>query len=146
MAINGDLILVDAYITTAYKPVVCLTSNDLTTNAEILETQNKCQPGVISKEYGSINNSISGEAEYVDDSVGGSNAGDAGFNWLREQQAAKTKFTVRVSTALAETGKDFLYGTAIVSDLSQTAPAGDKTTWTVTFDIDGALTNTDPHP
>ena len=146
MAINGDVILLSVYDTSAYKSLVCLENTEISSDGEVLESKNKCAPGVISKEYGSISNTVSGDGDYKDDSTGGSNENDSSYNWLREKQAAKTKFTVRITTGLTEVTKQNLYGTAMVSNVSLNAPAGETSKFSVTLDIDGGLTNTDPHP
>lgn len=146
MALNGDVILLSAYDGTAYRPIVCLTSNGLSKTAEVLSTQNKCAPGVVSKDYGSVDSSFSFDAEYMDDSTGGSNDGDASWNWLNDQMDAKTKFTARMTTGLTEAAKQEIFGTVLITDLELTGPAGDKSTFTGTLEVDGALSYTDPHP
>ncbi len=146
MAINGDAVLLSVHDTAGYRALVCLENTEISSDGEVLESKNKCNPGVISKEYGSISNTVSGDGDYKDDSTGGSNANDASYRWLREKQAAKTKFTVRITTGLTEAVKQYLYGTAIVSNVSLNAPAGETSKFNVTLDIDGGLTETDPHP
>ena len=50
--IKGEGLILYIYETT-WKPVACLTSNSLTRTKNVIETQTKCDPGVIIKGNGS---------------------------------------------------------------------------------------------
>lgn len=141
--IQGDVLTLAVY-DSAWKPIACITSNDLSSEAEIIETKTKCDPGVVGKEYGAVNKSISIDGEYIDTTSAGGETTKASHDWLEIKQVAKTKIEVRISTGLTDVPEQF--GTAIISSLALTGPAGEVSTFTATLDIDGALTSTDPHP
>ena len=141
--IQGDVLTLAIYDSAAYKPIACITSNDISSDAEIIETKTKCAPGVVGKEYGAVNKVVSVDGEYIDTTSAGGETTKASHDLLEELQAAKTKVVVRVSTGLADV--PYYYGTAIISSLALTGPAGEISTFTGTLDIDGGLSATDPN-
>ena len=141
--IQGDVLTLAIYDTAAYLPIACITSNDISSDAEIIETKTKCDPGVVGKEYGAVNKSISLEGEYIDTTSAGGEDTKASHDKLEQLQAAKTKVVVRIATGL--TDDPSMYGTAIISSLTLSGPAGDVSTFSATLDIDGGLSLTDPN-
>jgi len=141
--IQGDVLTLSVYDTSAYKPIACITSNSLNSSAEIIETKTKCDPGVIGKEYGSVNKSIDVDGEYIDTTSVGGETTLASHDWLMEKQDSKTKVVIRIATGLTDDTNR--YGTAIISDLSLSGPAGEIATFTATLEVDGALSLIDPN-
>lgn len=141
--IQGDALLLKIHDGTAYRPIACITSNDLSSTAEVIETKTKCAPGVVGKEYGSVNKSISIEGYYLDTTSAGGDSTKASHDYLQAKQDAVEKVTIQFEDGLETAAPK--YGTAIISDLSLSAPAGEKSTFSATLDIDGGLSVTDPH-
>jgi hypothetical protein len=141
--IQGDVLILSAYDTSAYKPIACITSNDLSSSAEIIETKTKCDPGVVGKEYGAVNKSISVEGEYIDSTSAGGETTLASHDWLVVKQDAKTKVVVQIATGLADVPNR--WGTVIISDLALTGAAGEVATFSATLEVDGALALVDPN-
>ncbi len=142
--IKGDVLILSVYDgTSAYRPIACITSNELTSEAEILENKTKCDPGVVIKDYGSISTSISAEGQYIDTTSAGGYTTKASHDYLLDLQTTKTKRTVKIATGLADTTDR--YGTAMFANLVLTGDAGEISTFTVDIEIDGALTTVDPH-
>ena len=141
--IQGDVLTLAIYDSDAYKPIACITSNDISSEAEIIETKTKCDPGVVGKEYGAVNKSISIDGEYIDTTSVGGETTKASHDLLEELQATKTKVVVRIATGLADT--ENLYGTVIISSLTLTGAAGEVATFSATLDVDGGLSSTDPN-
>lgn len=142
--IQGDVLTLSVYDTTAWRPIACITSNDISSSAEIIETKTKCDPGVVGKEYGAVNKSISIEGEYIDTTSVGGETTKASHDWMELKQEAKIKIEVQIDSGLADVPARF--GNAIISDLSLTGAAGEVATFSATLDIDGGLSATDPHP
>ncbi len=144
--IKGDAIIL--YIwdnVSAYKPVACLTSNSLAQTRNIIESQTKCNPGLVIKDAGSLTYEITFEGNYIDTTSAGSDDTDKishdGLKILLETGA---KETWRLSTGL--TDNQYYYGEGIFSDLSNDASAGDElATFSGTLSGSGAITTTDPN-
>lgn len=142
--INGDVLILQAWDSdaSAYKPIACITSNELSSTAEIIESKTKCAPGVISKDYGSINKSISIDGEYIDTTSAGGETTKASHDWLEEKQDAKEKIDIAIGTGLDDVPTK--YAKALISDIVLTGPAGSISTFSATLDIDGGYI-ADPH-
>lgn len=142
--INGDVLILKVWdsVAEAYRPIACITSNDLSSTAEIIESKTKCAPGVVSKDYGSINKSISVDGEYIDTTSVGGETTKASHDWLSEKQDAKVKLDISIATGLADTTTKF--AKALIRDINLTGPAGVTATFTATLDIDGGYI-ADPH-
>ena len=57
--IKGDSLILYVWDSSAYRPIACLTSNSIAQTRNIIESQTKCDPGVIKKTSGSLSNEIS---------------------------------------------------------------------------------------
>ena len=58
--IKGDVIILSLWNgTDAYEPIACLTSNSLSLTRNVIESQTKCDPGLITKTPGSYSYNIS---------------------------------------------------------------------------------------
>lgn len=140
--IKGNDFIFSVYDGSAYRPLACLTTNGWSSNAETIETQTKCNPGVVEKEYGAVSNSFSIEGEYIDTTSVGGYTTRASHDWLHNKQSLKEKVTVRVNTGLADLNAQ--YATAIISDLELTGDVNQVATFSATLDAEG-VSATDPH-
>ena len=127
----------------SYDPVACLTSNSLSETRNIIESQTKCEPGVIQKTAGSYTYEISLEGEAIV-----SEAGKNSHLALRDYIDGTTG-TVEWKLDNGETaGSTAYYGTGILSELTLDAAAGDEiATFSATLvgDSTGIVT-TAPNP
>lgn len=127
----------------SYDPVACLTSNSLSETRNIIESQTKCEPGVIQKTAGSYTYEISLEGEAIV-SEAGKNSHLALRNYINGTTA-----TVEWKLDNGETaGSTAYYGTGILSELTLDAAAGDEiATFSATLigDSTGIVT-TAPNP
>ena len=140
--VQGDAFLFHIWDGTAYRPIACITSNDLSSTAEIIETKNKCQPGVTSTEYGSINKTVSIDGEFIDTTTVGGDATKASWDYLESKQDAKEKVDIKIDFGFEDSSSK--YAKAVVADLTLTGPAGEVSTFSATLNIDGGYI-TDPH-
>jgi len=142
--IKGDLLILYVYDSTIYRPVACLTSNSLSQTRAIIEAQTKCDPGLIVKQGGSMSYNLSCEGNYIDTTSTGAEVTKASHDFLKTLMDAGSAFTWKMDTGLADTSEYF--GTAILSDLELTAPAGDEfSTFSATLEGSGAIVTTDPN-
>tara|TARA_R110000803_G_scaffold63443_1_gene124110 strand:- start:7262 stop:7708 length:447 start_codon:yes stop_codon:yes gene_type:complete len=124
--IKGDTLILYVYDTTlvAYEPIACLTSNSLAQTLNVIESQTKCDPGLIEKTAGSTSYEWSFEGQYIDTSSVGAVVTSASHDTLMTKYQAKSVITWKVDTGLADTAS--YYGTGLISDLSLDASAGDE--------------------
>ena len=128
----------------AYLPVACLTSNSLSSSLEVIETQTKCDPGVIIKGAGSFAYSLDLEGNYIDTTSTGGFTDRASHDYLLQQQIAKKVVTWKLLSLLED--NEAYYGTAIITDLSADFPSGNEfATFSATLDGSGAISLTDPN-
>lgn len=121
--------------------MACLTSNELSQTRNVIESQTKCDPGVITKTPGSVSYSISFEGEAIVTESG------------KQSHAELFAYMNTISGVLQEWKMDngqsspnAYYGSAVLSDLSLSAPAGDElTTFSGTLDGSGLILTTDPN-
>ena len=140
--IKGDIVILYIYdtVATAYEPVACLTSNSLSETRNIIESQTKCDPGLIKKDSGSYSYEISCEGQAIIQEADKYSHVD-----LHNLMISGDKFTWRIDTGQTVTDLAY-YGTAILQDLTLDAAAGDElTTFTGTLSGDGLVTTTDPN-
>ena len=141
MAIKGDAIILYLWDSSAYRPIACLTSNSLSETTNIIEGQTKCNPGTVTKEIGTTTYELSCEGEYIDTTSANGEITKASHDFLRNAKTSKQSW--RMSTGLTDT--PFYYGTAIISDLSLDAAAGEISTFSATLSGDGLIVEVDPH-
>lgn len=145
MAIKGEVIIVYFWDTDAYKPVGCLTSNGLTQTRNIIESNTKCNPGVVTKTAGALSNEISFEGEYIDSTSATGDTSVVSHDYMFGLMNNATLIDWKMSTGLADE-PDYFGTNAILSSLDLTAPAGDEVaTFSGTLAVDGAIVLTDPH-
>ena len=141
--IKGDSVIFDIYNgVDAYEPIACLTSNTISETTNIIESQTKCATGQIIVDAGSYTYELSAEGQCIDTTSVGGQTSKASYDKLRGYQGSAQ--TWRMSTGLTDT--PYYYGTAIISDLEQTADAGDALlTFSASFKGSGLIVETDPN-
>lgn len=141
--IKGDVLLLYVHDGAAYRPVACLTSNSLAQTRGIIETQTKCDPGVIQRGAGVLSYEISCEGNYIDTTSVGAEVTKASHDYLKTLMDAGTTVTWKMDTGLADTAA--YYGTAIFTDLTADAPTGDEfATFSATLSGSGSIVTVDP--
>lgn len=141
--LQGDALMLHVHDGAAYRPIACITSNELSSVAETKETKNKCNPGVVGVEYSSINKSVNIEGEALDTTTVGGDLAKASFDFLEAKQDAMEKVTIKLDDGLETQGSK--YAKVVIQNLVQTAPAGDSVTFTATLNFDGGYLPGDPH-
>lgn len=142
--IKGDAEILSLYDGTAYVPFACLTSSSLSETRNVIESQTKCDPGLVTRTAGSYSYEISFEGEYIKPE-----ASKESWAELRDRIRAVADSEVEwsITTTYADASTDIDYGTAILTDLSKDAPAGDELiTFSGSLSGSGAITGTNPHP
>lgn len=139
--IKGDDLILYVYDGSIYRPIACLTSNSLSETQNIIESQTKCDPGVIIKDAGSSSYEITAEGQYIDTTSVGGQITKASHDYLRTIRG--TTKTWKMDTGLADTSA--YYGSAIIGDLSLDAGAGDElATFSCTLAGSGLILTADP--
>ena len=140
--IKGELLILSIWDSSAYRPIACLTSNNLSETQNIIESQTKCDPGVITKIAGTYSYELSAEGEYIDTTSVGAEVTLASHDYLHE--IFGTSVDWRLSTGL--TDKPYYYGTAILNDLSAEFGSGDDlATFSASLSGSGLIVEVDPH-
>ena len=141
--IKGDTIILYVHDGSIYRPVACLTSNSLSETRNIIESQTKCDAGVIIKDAGSYSYEISCEGQYIDTTSVGAEVTKASHDFLHGLIAAGSTETWKMDTGLTDTTN--YYGTGIFSDLTLDAAAGDEiSTFSGTISGSGSIVTVDP--
>jgi len=138
--ISGDDSILSIHDGTAYRPVACLTSNSLQSTLEVKETINKCVPGAVQKTVGAMSYSISVDGEYVDTTSAGGDTALASHDFLFQKQSSGEYVTWKLTNGTVASQ----YGTALITDLSKEAPAGENMTFSATLDGSGLIVEVDP--
>jgi hypothetical protein len=141
--IKGDVVVLSIWNgVDAYEPLACLTSNTLSETTNIIESQTKCSPGVIEKDAGSYSYELSAEGQCIDTTSVGGETAKVSYDKLRGLQGALQ--TWKMTTGIADTAA--YYGSAIISDLEQSAEAGDTLiTFSASFSGSGLIVTVDPN-
>ena len=144
--IKGEHGVVYIWDSLAWKPIACLTSNSLSSTLSIIESTTKCNPGVVGKTPGTINNSIDAEGEFIDTTTIGGDTAAVSHDKLFALQQAKTKVQFKYDPDITNTDMAKYYGDAYFTDLTLDQGSGDEiSTFSVTIEVDGAISTTDPN-
>ncbi len=144
-AIKGENGVLYIYATT-WKPVACLTSNSLNSTVSIIESQTKCNPGVVEKQAGTFSYTIDAEGEYIDTTSVGGDTAKKSHDALLALQMAKTTVEWKIDTDVTDATSIKYYGNAIITDLSLSQGSGDEiSTFSATLDGSGAIVLVDPN-
>ena len=139
--IKGENLILYVHDSSLYRPIACLTSNSLSETTNIIESQTKCNPGVIIKDAGTYSYELSAEGQYIDTTSAGAEVTKASHDYLRSLQG--TTVTWKMSTGLTDT--PFYYGTALISDLSADFASGDDlATFSCSLSGSGLIVEVDP--
>lgn len=139
--IKGDAVILSIWDGTAYLPIGCLTSNSLNLTRNLIETQTKCDPGQIIKSAGAVTYEVPFEAVYIKTEVGKTDF-DAMLQFINVAEG--TTQTWKMSTD--QTTPTDYYGTAVLSDLTLDAAAGDENaTYSGTLSGSGLIVTVDPN-
>ena len=142
LPIKGESGILYVHDGTLYRPIACLTSNSLNSALSIIESQTKCNPGVVVKQAGVFSYTLDAEGEYIDTTSIGGDTTKASHDFLLAKQMAKANLTWKLDTGV--TGAVY-YGTAILSELGLDQGAGDEiSTFTATLDGSGEIVLVDP--
>ena len=140
--IKGELGILYIHDGTLYRPIACLTSNSLNTAVSIIESQTKCDPGVVIKQAGTLSYTLDAEGEYIDTTSIGGDDTKASHDYLLSVQMDLTPVTWKLDTGVVGA---IYYGNAILSDLTLDQGAGDEiSTFSVTLEGSGAIVLVDP--
>jgi predicted secreted protein len=125
--INGTMFLVYLEGTA----IAYSTSCTLSLTSAARDVSSKTSAGVTNREYGKRDWSVSGDALYQFSS-------SKTFTDLMSLYTNRTKVTVRVSTETAS--NKYYEGEAVITSLSATFPSEENSTYSYTFEGDGAIT------
>lgn len=140
--IKGDAVILSIWNgTDAYEPIGCLTSNEISITRNVIEAQTKCDPNVIIKQAGSTSSEVPFEAIYIKTESGKTDF-DALLNFINVASGTTQDWKM-TSDQISPVA---YYGTAVLSDLSLSASAGDEfATYSGTLSNTGLITTTDPN-
>lgn len=140
--IKGDAVILSIWNgVDAYEPVGCLTSNSLSVVRNVIETQTKCDPGLVLREPGSTSSEVTFEAIYIKTESGLTDF-DALLNFINVANGTKQDWKMSSD----QTSPVAYYGTGVLSDLELTASAGDEfATYSGTIQNNGLITTVDPN-
>lgn len=123
--------------TSAYKPIGCLNSTGFAFSNNVIETETKCEPGIIRRRAGSTSIEIPFEGTYIEVEADKFNFADF-FNIINDDSVDNITFKM-------DTDNTTFYGSGVISDFELTAPEGvSDVTFSGTIQLDGLLTTTDP--
>ena len=143
LPVKGELGILSVWDGTIYRPVACLTSSSLASTVSVIESQTKCNPGLVIKQGGVCAYSSSAEGEYIDTTSVGGETTKASHDYLLEKQKLKTAIDWKLDTGVTSA---IYYGSAIITDLELSQGAGDElSTFSLTLDGSGDITETNPH-
>lgn len=137
--IKGDAIILSLYDgTSAYEPIACLTSNSLSLTRNVIESQTKCDPGVVIKTPGSLSYTLDCEGQAITTEAG-----------LVSVNALITKMNLAVQLTdtwrMDDGNGGYYYGTGILTDTTYDASAGDElATFSSTIEGSGLIVTADP--
>ena len=134
--IQGNVLILDIWDGAAWRPISCATSNTWSSSVDIRETETKCNPGVVEKAPGPVNNSFDVEGEYIDTTSVGGYTTQASHDYLQSVQNVKKSF--RFSTGLADNPYQYVDG--IISDLELTGDVNEVATFSCTMEADAVST------
>lgn len=132
--VKGYTGLLSVYNTTAYKPIVCLTSTSMSSVLRLIEKVNYCTQGQTIKTIDGIDRTVSFDAEVMTIGTPATNASYAELLGLQDQE----------QTFKLEGRGDTKYFNAVISDLSDTFPGEGDATFSGTLTINGDTSETDP--
>jgi predicted secreted protein len=142
--IKGEDLILSVSISSVWYPIACLTSNTISQTKSIIETQTKCDPGVVIRASGSRSYEVSFDGIYIDTtSTGSADTDKASHDRLKTLFETDDEQTWRMDTGLTDV--PYYYGTGIFQNLELTAGSGDEfTQFTGSISGSGAIVSVDP--
>ncbi len=143
--IKGEALILSVWVTDAYLPIGCLTSNSINRVKTIIETTTKCDPGVTIRASGTRSYEIPFEALYIDTtSAVEGDSSKVSHDSLMGIFETDDEQDWRMDTGLAD--NPYYYGSGIFNALDFTAGSGDEfATFSGGISGSGAIVTTDPH-
>ena len=132
--VKGHTGLLSVYDTTAYKPIVCLTSTSMSSVLRLIEKVNYCTQGETIRTIDGIDRTVSFDAEVM---TVDTPATKASYAELLELQGEEQTYK------LEGRGTEQFFK-AVISDLSDTFPGEGDATFSGTLTINGDISETDP--
>lgn len=140
--IKGENLILYIWDGALYRPVVCLTSNSMNMERAVIESQTKCNPGVVERQSGNLTYTIEAEAIAIDtteltgDDTKASH--DFFFDVIQSGENSDWKMD-------SGSGDLTYYGNGILTSLGFEAPAGDEfASFSLTIQGNGVISKTDP--
>ncbi len=132
--VKGHTGLLSVYDTTAYKPIVCLTSTSMSSVLRMIEKVNYCTQGETVRTIDGTDRTVSFDAEVMTVDDAATNASYAELLALQDEE----------QTFKLEGRGTEQYFKALISDLSDTFPGEGDATFSGTLTINGDISATDP--
>ena len=132
--VKGHTGLLSVYVTSAYKPIVCLTSTSMSSVLRLIEKVNYCTAGETVQTIDGIDRTVSFDAEVM--TIGGTS--DASLSEIMALQGEEQTFK------LEGRGSAPQYFAAVISNLDDSFAAGEDATFSGTLTINGDIVTSDP--
>ena len=132
--VKGHTGLLSVYVTSAYKPIVCLTSTSMSSVLRLIEKVNYCTEGETVQTIDGIDRTVSFDAEVM--TIGGTS--DASLSEIMGLQGSEQTFK------LEGRGSAPQYFAAVISNLDDSYAAGEDATFSGTLTINGDIVTSDP--
>ena len=132
--VKGHTGLLSVYLTSAYKPIVCLTSTSMSSVLRLIEKVNYCTAGETVQTIDGIDRTVSFDAEVM--TIGGTS--DASLSEIMALQGEEQTFK------LEGRGSAPQYFAAVISNLDDSYAAGEDATFSGTLTINGDIVTSDP--
>ena len=132
--VKGHTGLLSVYVTSAYKPIVCLTSTSMSSVLRLIEKVNYCTAGETVQTIDGIDRTVSFDAEVM--TLDGTT--DASLSEIMALQGAEQTFK------LEGRGSAPQYFAAVISNLDDSYAAGEDATFSGTLTINGDILASDP--
>jgi hypothetical protein len=140
--IDGKFGILSKYVagtTNDYVVVGCATTNNFNSSATVNEQDvNKCDPETINKNYGGVNQNIDFEGHIVTDEDKES------FFQLLADQESQTKVVFKYDFDTNNPNTYVRYFTGVIADISSAQEVNIDSTWSMTIEVDGLSSETDP--
>ena len=132
--VKGHTGLLSVYLTSAYKPIVCLTSTSMSSVLRLIEKVHYCTAGETVQTIDGIDRTVSFDAEVM--TIGGTS--DASLSEIMALQGEEQTFK------LEGRGSAPQYFAAVISNLDDSYAAGEDATFSGTLTINGDIVTSDP--
>ena len=132
--VKGHTGLLSVYVTSAYKPIVCLTSTSMSSVLRLIEKVNYCTAGETVQTIDGIDRTVSFDAEVM--TLDGTTS--ASLSEIMALQGTEQTFKLEGRNSSAQ------YFNAVISNLDDSFTAGEDATFSGTLTINGDIVTVDP--